>query len=509
MDEPVADVPLLRAPPFPGPRVILSEPVTASLGTIDAATVERLFAALRAERVGGSYWAPPGTVAARIDRAAAPARETVDPWSVLSPGVTVRGHGDDEWIALAQIVGARVELTAPGRYDTPERVAATLLARRYRDPFTGVPSDLESVIALLGLWRRLAATNRAIVAACGIAWWKRREIRRFLWSPGRPLRFYRSERRAVTHAARVGGAVAVWPSRVSAAMVRDAAASGVTLIRVEDGFVRSVGLGSDLVPPASITVDARGIHYDPSSASDLEQLLAAATFAPTLLARAARLRETMVATRISKYGGGAAHTFPTRAPGRRLVLVPGQVEDDMSVRLGGHGLASNLELLRRARALEPDAEIWFRPHPDVDAGHRRGAVRDAEALTLADHVVRGGAMADLLDVIDGVHVLTSLTGFEALLRARDVTCHGTPFYAGWGLTRDLAPVPDRRGRALRLDELVAGVMILYPRYLDPVTALPCPPETLVARMATGGAVNRLDRISRLRRWQGRVARRWR
>jgi capsular polysaccharide export protein len=91
-----------------------------------------------------------------------------------------------------------------------------------------------------------------------------------------------------------------------------------------------------------------------------------------------------------------------------------------------------------------------------------------------------------------------------LLRRREVTCHGTPFYAGWGLTRDLGPVPDRRGRRLLLDELVAGVLILYPRYLDPVTRLPCPPEVLIGRMASAEATNRLGWIAPLRRWQGRL-----
>jgi capsular polysaccharide export protein len=183
--------------------------------------------------------------------------------------------------------------------------------------------------------------------------------------------------------------------------------------------------------------------------------------------------------------------------------VPGQVEDDMSVLAGGGGLTSNLELLRRARALEPEAEIWFRPHPDVDAGHRKGAVPDTEALAWADRIVRGGGMARLLDAVDAVHVLTSLTGFEALLRGREVICHGTPFYAGWGLTRDLGAVPARRRRKLKLDALVAGVLILYPRYLDPVTGLPCPPEVLVGRMASASATNRLRWIAPLRRWQGR------
>jgi capsular polysaccharide export protein len=188
-------------------------------------------------------------------------------------------------------------------------------------------------------------------------------------------------------------------------------------------------------------------------------------------------------------------------------LVPGQVEDDMSVRLGGGGLTSNLELLRRTRELEPDAEIWFRPHPDVDAGHRKGAVRDSDALLHADRIIRGGGIAPLLDRIDSVHVLTSLTGFEALLRGRDVTCHGTPFYAGWGLTRDLRPAPGRRRRQLTLGQLIAAVLILYPRYLDPVTLLPCTPEVLIRRMTDGTAHNRGSWITRLRTIQGRLRKR--
>ena len=140
----------------------------------------------------------------------------------------------------------------------------------------------------------------------------------------------------------------------------------------------------------------------------------------------------------------------------------------------------------------------------MDAGHRKGVVRDADALRHADRVVRGGSMARLLELVDAVQVLTSLTGFEALLRGREVTCHGMPFYAGWGLTRDLAPVSERRGRPLTLDQLVAAVLILYPRYLDPVTHLPCPPEILIHRMTDGSARNRLGWVTRIRQLQGRL-----
>jgi capsular polysaccharide export protein len=521
-----ANLPLLRSPPFPGVDAAVSLG-TRDVHAIAPQTIDRLLATMRDARVGGRFWDPPAigndahvivrarsprefdSVAATVTRKAILAGN-VDPWSLLQDDVQLIAHGDDEWVALAQIAGCAVRLLSDGRFgavgDTAkhlrERAAQALSAARYRNPFTGENEDIDAAIAHLGQWRRVFEANTGIVAACGMAWWKRYEIARFLWTPTQTLRFFWSERRAIGYANQHNGALAIWPSRISPRLIERARDHGVALIRVEDGFVRSVGLGSNLVPPSSVAVDRLGIHYDPSQPSDLEQLLANASFSPGQLTRAQKLRRTILNAGISKYGSGDETVIPIRQSERRLVLVTGQVEDDMSVRLGGAGLSSNLELLRRARALEADAEIWFRPHPDVDAGHRLGAVPDADALIHADRVVRGGGMAPLLDQVDAVHVLTSLAGFEALLRGRTVTCHGVPFYAGWGLTRDLAAVPHRRGRQLTLDQLVAAVLILYPRYLDPVTGLPCPPEMLIRRMSEGTARNRLGSISRLRQLQG-------
>lgn len=547
--------PVLRAPPFPGADASVSRlSPGGSPALTDPAT---LFARLRAARVGGRFWAdavelagPVGIVlrprrladlAAHLAALSPVERRTalwiapssgrkwaralarlvaveggqwtgdVDPWSVLDAAPALTAHGDDEWAALARIAQVPVRILSPGRFGAPGDAAPVLddLAFRalgeatYRDPFTGEATSIEAAIALLEDWRTTLAGNRAIMAACGMAWWKRAEIRRFLWHPQRRLRMVRSPARALAIAREAGGAVAIWPSRVSPALLGKARAQKVPLVRVEDGFVRSVGLGVDLVPPSSVVVDHAGIHFDPSGPSDLEQVLNDGEPGIALLERARALRNTIVVAGISKYAAGPGLSVPERQPGRRLVLVPAQVEDDMSVLAGGGGLTSNLELLRRVRAAEPEAEIWFRPHPDVDAGHRKGAVPDADVLAHADRIVRGGSMAALLDVVDAVHVLTSLTGFEALMRGREVTCHGTPFYAGWGLTRDLGAVPARRTRRLTLDALVAGVLIRYPRYLDPVTGLPCPPEILVGRMASASATNRLGWIAPLRRWQGR------
>ncbi|KPF61546.1 capsule biosynthesis protein, partial [alpha proteobacterium AAP81b] len=255
----------------------------------------------------------------------------------------------------------------------------------------------------------------------------------------------------------------------------------VPVYRIEDGFIRSAGLGAKLVPPCSIVVDCRGAHFDPSTPSDLEVLLEAGGFDAALLARAERLAAAIVARGITKYN--LAGRPPALPAGRRLVLVPGQVTDDRSVTHGGAGIVDMAQLLARVRAAEPDAFILFKPHPDVDARLRRGALADSEALRHVDRVIRGAALAPLLARVDAVHVLSSQTGFEALLRGREVVCHGQPFYAGWGLTRDLAPIP-RRTRRLTLAELVAGALIAYPRYCDPVTGRPCTPEALVERLAS-------------------------
>jgi len=81
-----------------------------------------------------------------------------------------------------------------------------------------------------------------------------------------------------------------------------------------------------------------------------------------------------------------------------------------------------------------------------------------------------------------------------------------PFYAGWGLTTDLGQIPVRRSRRLAIDELVAGALLLYPRYLDPVTRLPCPPEILVRRLSSNGGREDEGLVVRLRRLQGRCKR---
>ena len=241
--------------------------------------------------------------------------------------------------------------------------------------------------------------------------------------------------------------------------------ASITVIRIEDGFLRSVGLGVDLVRPLSWVIDKQGMHFDATHPSDLETILATTDFGPELCRRAAALRARIVAGGITKYnvGGGCWRRPPGRAP---VILVPGQVPTDAALSFAALRPTANLALLQAVRAAHPEAYVVYKVHPDIVARMRAEKESLAQLRELCDEVVGDVNMAELLAEVDAVHVLTSLTGFEALLRGLPVTCHGRPFYSGWGLTHDLVAASDRRQRRLNLDQLVTGALIMYPVYLD-------------------------------------------
>lgn len=341
-----------------------------------------------------------------------------------------------------------------------------------------------------------------VACLAGIAPWKRARLKTMFRNSHGPV--FRNRARGAVDAARSrGGAIACWASRVPEGLEKAAASAGVPLWWIEDGFLRSTGLGAALIPPASLTLDSVCPYYDPSRPSDLEQLLETAEFPRDLLDRAAALTAAIRDSQLTKYNlGGAPIELPQS---KRIILVPGQVEDDRSVRLGSWGVTGMRDLLERVRAEEPEAYILYKPHPDVVSGYRQGRLSDEEALRFADRIIEDGHLPSLLDRVDAVHVLTSLTGFEALLRGREVVTHGQPFYAGWGLTTDRAPFP-RRTRRRSLDELVAAALILYPLYADPDTGAPCSPEHLVRALAARGQAGPASPLrafaGRISAWQG-------
>ena len=162
---------------------------------------------------------------------------------------------------------------------------------------------------------------------------------------------------------------------------------------------------------------------------------------------------------------------------KQIIVVPGQVEDDASIRYGAKGM-TNLELLKQTRRNRPDAYIVYKPHPDVLVGNRVGQVDDGEALQYCDRIVTEVGIDSVLQHANEVHTMTSLVGFEALIRGINVVTYGLPFYAGWDLTTDTAAC-ERRTRKLSVEELLAGAYLIYPRYIHPDTLRQCEIEAVL------------------------------
>lgn len=353
----------------------------------------------------------------------------------------------------------------------------------YRDRLCSFETALETLEALSRTWRE----DRQGWVASGMRLWKRRHMQEEFGRQKRVIFQEKAEKARAT-----GRPWMVWAGRAGPEH------SGAA--RVEDGFLRSRGLGAALVPPMSLVVDDVGIYYDPQRPSRLETLIAGRTeLTQAQTRRAERLISALTATGLTKYNVG--RDVP-EIPSGYKVLVVGQVENDASILTGTDRVRTNLDLLRSAREALPNSVLVYKPHPDVEAGLRPGAI---DSSTLADMTLGRTDPAALLLAVHEVWTMTSLMGFEALLRGLPVTTLGAPFYAGWGLTTDLGRVPARRTARPSLAGLVHATLIDYPRYRDPVTGLPCPVEVAAERLAEGRAMRGGPLVRSLSKLQGVLA----
>ena len=349
--------------------------------------------------------------------------------------------------------------------------AAMILYPIWYDPYRDRLCALEDVLDILEAQSRAWRDDHRGWVACGIRLWKRPHLQSIF---GRSKRIIFQNNLAKAHhtSTRHQRNLMVWASGH-----QDLA---FPTTRIEDGFLRSRGLGATLTPPLSLVADRLGIYYDPRAPSQLEQMIAdTVTLRPDQKARAERLRQQVIGAGLTKYNAGQTAAEIT---GTRRILVPGQVEDDASILTAAGDIKTNLALLTAVRRANPDAIILYKPHPDVEAGLRLGAVPDRDTAASADRALTNTDPGTLLTQIDEVWTMTSLLGFEALLRNKRVVTYGAPFYAGWGLTHDLGRPPTRRVARPDLLGLLYATLIAYPRYFDPVTRLPCPVEVVVDRL---------------------------
>lgn len=394
------------------------------------------------------------------------------------------------------------ELAAPRRtrpLTAPQLFAAAMfLAPTWYDPCRDQLCSFEQAVDQLEAETRSYREDFAGHTAIGMRLWKRDRLQKF-FGRYKPLQFS-----GTGSAPDNAKPLLVWAGKMPHL------AHAGTIRRVEDGFLRSRGLGAELVPPLSLVADDLGIYYDPCSPSRLEALISA-PLPPGGETRARALINAILHSGLSKYNLGGA-SLPKLPHGRRI-LIPGQVEDDASIQCGAGEIRTNLGLVKAVRSANPDAILIYKPHPDVEAGLRPGKIDPATLAPLVHHIAEQADPIALIDAVESIWTITSLLGFEALIRGKAVTCLGAPFYAGWGLTHDLGPVPQRRlyrpdGTAQprpTVEALAHATLIAYPRYYDPLSGLPCPPEVALERLRSGGIAQRTHAQRILAKVQGLLA----
>ncbi|HHT6984119.1 TPA: capsular polysaccharide biosynthesis protein [Campylobacter jejuni] len=360
--------------------------------------------------------------------------------------------------------------------------AAYILYSEYFNPYLNQKSNIFDTIQTLAKYKSIEKANSNRLFMLGFTLWKRYFIKPFFKAKNNEIIFLNSIKSLARYKLKEDDKFFIWGKKYDENTLKNlllvkAKEQNLTSFTpkvslVEDGFIRSISLGSDLTRPFSLIVDDKGLYIDPNKVSKLEELLQNEIFDENILNRAKNIIKTLLENRFSKYNGLKHEDLKINAKiGQKVILIPAQVEDDASMILGGFGL-STLDLLKEVRSKNQDAYIIFKPHPDVLSGNRVGLKDETLILEFCDEIVKDCSIDSAIKIADEIHTITSTSGFDALLRAKKVFTYGMPFYAGWGLTKDKYRC-ERRTRKLSLEELVAGALITYPRYINPKTKTLC------------------------------------
>ncbi|EAL9771381.1 capsular polysaccharide biosynthesis protein [Campylobacter lari] len=349
--------------------------------------------------------------------------------------------------------------------------AAYVLYSEYFNPYLNQKSDIFDTIHTLAKYKKMEQANSNTLYFLGFSKWKREFVRPFFEAKNNKIIFLNSLDELYKANLKPEDKIFIWGKKYDKSLLAKDFNNAIFL--VEDGFLRSVFLGSDLTRPFSLIIDSKGLYIDPSKPSDLEDILQNHIFDESLKQRAKKLIATITQNKFSKYNG-LKHEKLNFNTNKKVILIPAQVEDDASMILGGSGY-DTLKLLQSVRKANENAFIVFKPHPDVLSGNRKGLKDKSIILKYCDEIIENVSIDSAINACDEVHTITSTSGFDALLRGKKVVVYGKPFYAGWGLTSDLHEIP-RRTRVLSLEELVAGVLILYPRYIHPKSKNLCEVE---------------------------------
>ncbi|MDG2664436.1 capsular polysaccharide biosynthesis protein, partial [Vibrio parahaemolyticus] len=230
-------------------------------------------------------------------------------------------------------------------------------------------------------------------------------------------------------------AVIGWGFKSTAKKAREYASKNkLPYIALEDGFLRSVGLGVEGASAASLVVDTSGIYYDARQPSDLEKLILKANqLTAEQLTRARACIGAIKEKRLSKYNVNQSSKFGASPK----VVVIDQTKGDASVEGAMADETRFVVMLKQALVDHPDDTIWLKVHPDVLSGKKQGFLFPLPVQNERIKICSDAANPwDFLESVSDLYTVSSLMGFEGLMGGVNVHCFGMPFYAGGGLTQD-------------------------------------------------------------------------
>ncbi|MGP5231263.1 capsular polysaccharide export protein, LipB/KpsS family [Psychrobacter celer] len=228
---------------------------------------------------------------------------------------------------------------------------------------------------------------------------------------------------------RINPVVYIWGYKAPDYLIDYVREQGLDVFFLEDGFIRSGPDDDSNTPPLSIVMDSQAPYFDTTRPNDLTDLIANFDFEQDSYDEewAQEMLDYYISHRVSKYNHQPyVDVVPIYGmKNKKRVLVLGQVPHDDSLKYGGGIGITLLDMVNKAIEDHPNAQIIVKPHPmTLDDTSLINTLNELECLILTQSI----HLVDALETVDHVYTITSLGGFEALLRGKKVTVLGRPFY---------------------------------------------------------------------------------
>lgn len=228
---------------------------------------------------------------------------------------------------------------------------------------------------------------------------------------------------------RINPVVYIWGYKAPDYFIDYVREQNLDVFFLEDGFIRSGPNDDSNAPPLSIVMDSQAPYFDTTRPNDLTDLVANFDFEQdgyddTL---AQELLDYYVSKRVSKYNHQPyVDVVPIYGiKNKKRILILGQVPYDDSLKYGGGIGITLLDVVNKAIDENPEAQIIVKPHPmTLNDPSIIDTLTELDCLLLTQSI----HLVDALETVDHVYTITSLGGFEALLRGKEVTVLGRPFY---------------------------------------------------------------------------------